>query len=272
MNTQSASKLNNFKRNKSELWTPYKNAITERQRLILQALMYEGTDGLTWKQLGKILNLHHGQISGALNGLHQLELVFMLRTKKDGCHLYVSHLCRNQFADEQVYDAPPPNKGKQRRQLLDELFTECLDIRASGSNDYNTSAISDLLDQIIVHDGNKKPKKTVTKSKPQSKLVVATPMMPVSKKPRGTQASVEKRVQAVYAKIAECQASNYKEVICEHLAIFTGYSMSDVYYALRVLKDSGKIGYQYTDEPKLKGIKIACINKWDETISHFVAK
>ena len=163
MKTPSASKLKQLTPSASESWTPYKGAISERQRLILQALMYEGTNGATWNQLGKNLNLHHGQISGALNGLHQLGLVFMLRTKKNGSHLYVSHLCRDQFTDEQVHDAPPPNRGKQRRQLLDELFAECLSIRASGSNDYRTSAISDLLDQIIVHDGIKEPEETVTK-------------------------------------------------------------------------------------------------------------
>jgi len=273
METQLVNKL---KANESELWTPYKGSISERQRLILQALMYEGTNGATWKELGKHLNLHHGQISGALNGLHQLGFVFMLRTKKDGCHLYVSHLCRDQFTDEQVHDTPPPNKGKQRRQLLDDLFSECLKIRTNGSNDYRTSTISDLLDQIIMHDGITESKNTATEPKPKSKAVVAHPVVPVKRKkfytPRGRHASVVEREQTIMSKIREMQVAKMKDTTAENIAILTGFEISKVRSSLANLRDAGKIAYPWSNEPETQGMKLAYIIKWDENIDHFVAK
>lgn len=276
MKTNSVSQLKNLKPNESELWTPYRGSISERQRLILQALMYEGTDGATWKQLGKNLNLHHGQISGALNGLHQLGLVFMLRAKKDGCHLYVSHLCRDKFTDEQVHDAPPPNKGKQRRQLLDELFAECLSIRENGSNNYRTSTVSDLLDQIIVHDGNKEPDNTVTEPKSQDTVVlepsVATKVRKKYKKRRTE--SVVKRERIVIEAIRQMQGGKQgmTDPTAENIALLTGYELTETYSSLGSLVNQGRIGYQWSEEEETKGMKLAFIIKWDEKFIHFVAK
>lgn len=283
METSSASKLNNLKPTKSELWTPYKNAVSERQRLILQALMYEGANGLTWKQLSKILNLHHGQISGALNGLHQLGLVFMLRTKKDGCYPYVSHLCRNQYTDEQVHDAPPPNKGKQRRQLLDELFAECLSIRASGSNDYRTSAISNLLDQIILHGDNKEPDspKTEPQTKNEPTQESKSYIVPLDtrrfiserkkhkKRHKSRTETVSKRCETILATLRDMQKVGMKELCANEIAVLSGINRSDVYSSLHILRKQGKIGSQHSREI---GRKVWTVLTWSDDINKHLAR
>lgn len=62
---------------------------TRRQKQALQELWQAGERGLTWKELGFILNLHHGQASGVLSVLHKQERIARLEERRNRCAVYV---------------------------------------------------------------------------------------------------------------------------------------------------------------------------------------
>lgn len=223
---------------KSELWTPYKSAIGERQRTVLQALMYEGKNGATYKQLGKNLELHHGQISGLLSDLHKLGLVFIVRKKKDNCYLYVSHLYRDSYDDADVIDTPPQYNVAERRKLLEELFIKCLEIRANN-NDFKTEAISDLLDQIIERssptDQVSAEKVTVKKSRRRGKTKKSHPS-------KGFHSGkVGKRLDLVQTTMSGAWEAGMKEVSASDLSVLSGVKLTDIYSSLDILEREGKV-------------------------------
>jgi predicted transcriptional regulator len=94
---------------------------TERAQRILNQLTDQPA-GMTWKQLSMRLNLHHGQISGALSNLHKSGHVFMLRQQRNKCHPYVHSIYRDQYTPEQRIDQPVKTKSNQRLTDLEELL------------------------------------------------------------------------------------------------------------------------------------------------------
>jgi predicted transcriptional regulator len=94
---------------------------TERAQRILNQLADQPA-GMTWKQLSMRLNLHHGQISGALSNLHKSGHVFMLRQQRAKCHPYVLSIYRDQYKPEQRIDEPVKTKSNQRLTDLEELL------------------------------------------------------------------------------------------------------------------------------------------------------
>ena len=96
-------------------------AATERARLILNVLA-ELPDGATWKQLGSVLMLHHGQVSGALSNLHKSGHVFMLHKQKDRCHLYVHAKFRVNYTTDERIDEPAQTKAGKRKDDLEQLL------------------------------------------------------------------------------------------------------------------------------------------------------
>ena len=97
------------------------NTSTERARLVLSHLAYR-TEGMTWQQLAEAMNLHHGQISGALSNLHKSGHVFMLRQQRNRCHPYVHSIFKDHYTPEQRIDEPVKTKTTQRLQDLEELL------------------------------------------------------------------------------------------------------------------------------------------------------
>lgn len=94
---------------------------SDRARLILQTLEHQ-SNGMTWKQLGAMLNLHHGQVSGALSNLHKAGHVFMLRKQRNRCHPYVHSSFKHFYPSEQRIDQPVKTKSNQRLSDLEELL------------------------------------------------------------------------------------------------------------------------------------------------------
>lgn len=94
---------------------------TERARVILTYLAHS-PEGMTWKQFSMRLNLHHGQISGALSNLHKSGHVFMLRQQRNRCHPYVHSIYKDHYTPEQRIDTPVKTKTTQRLQDLEELL------------------------------------------------------------------------------------------------------------------------------------------------------
>jgi hypothetical protein len=61
-----------------------------RQRVALKRVWDQEFRGLTWKELGEIENIHAGQSSGALSGLHKAGLIVRLKEKRNRCSVYVA--------------------------------------------------------------------------------------------------------------------------------------------------------------------------------------
>jgi hypothetical protein len=62
---------------------------SRRQRAVLRMLATYGSVGVTYSELGLRLNLHHGQASGVLSGLHKVGAIARLADKRHRCHVYV---------------------------------------------------------------------------------------------------------------------------------------------------------------------------------------
>lgn len=96
-------------------------AATERARKILDVLA-DLPHGATWKQLGNVLGLHHGQVSGALSNLHRSGHVFMLHQQRDKCHLYVHAQFRVNYKSDERIDEPAQTKAGKRNQDIQRLL------------------------------------------------------------------------------------------------------------------------------------------------------
>jgi hypothetical protein len=113
---------------------------TARARAVL-AHLEANPDGLTWKQLGTALNLHHGQISGALSNLHKAGAVFMLNKQRDRCHPYCHAKWRINYTAEERIDEPVKTKGSQRQQDLEQLL-ELIAVHVRVGNIKNAAIIN----------------------------------------------------------------------------------------------------------------------------------
>lgn len=94
---------------------------TKRARQILHLLSLN-PEGLTYQQVGDLLNLHHGQSSGALSILHQNGVVFMLRKKINRCHVYVHSNQRYKYQEVERIDEPASTVAGRKRKELQHLL------------------------------------------------------------------------------------------------------------------------------------------------------
>lgn len=120
--------------------------LSKRQHDVLRALTDAGSDGATWRVVGAQLNLHHGQVSGALSNLHKGGGVFMLRRTVNRCHPYVAREFRYLYGRDEVWDSPATTRAGVRHNLLEQLLAEC--IATPGLTD----AIKQLIAKVEQHD------------------------------------------------------------------------------------------------------------------------
>lgn len=72
-----------------------------------------GATGVTWKELAQSLDLHHGQASGALSGLHRRGIIARLTNgRRERCRIYV----HPDFVSGRPVDPERPVR------LVDQLF------------------------------------------------------------------------------------------------------------------------------------------------------
>ncbi len=126
--------------------------LSKRQSDIVEQLDLAGAQGATWKTLGQLLNLHHGQVSGALSNLHKAGEVFMLRAKQQRCHAYVLRRYRWAYTDEQVFDTPATTRAGERTALLNELYATCQSANEVGWSAGMQHAVTTIVDMIAQHD------------------------------------------------------------------------------------------------------------------------
>ena len=126
--------------------------LSARQQALLDALFDAGPTGATWRTLGQLLNLHHGQVSGVLSNLHKAGEVFMLREQQDRCHPYVFRSYRIAYDDGQVFDTPIETRSGQRKALLDDLYATCASAVEVGWSASMQDAVSSCVDRLREHD------------------------------------------------------------------------------------------------------------------------
>jgi hypothetical protein len=90
----------------------------ERDRLTLDELRERGSDGLTWVELARAQNLHHGEASAVLSRLHQVGRISRLTERRDRCQVYVL----NRHVNGRDLSAFRPNVSRSKvLDLLDEI-------------------------------------------------------------------------------------------------------------------------------------------------------
>jgi len=123
-----------------------------RQKMVLSLVEDAGGDGLTWQEVAKELDLHHGQVSGCLSNLHRLGFVFAAVEQRDKCHPYVHFKFRVAYRDEAVYDEPIKTRTTQRIDALDELLAVCVIAAENGFTHTDIIEIKEVLNTIISDD------------------------------------------------------------------------------------------------------------------------
>jgi hypothetical protein len=115
-----------------------KKELSERLAKVMCAIREAGEDGMTWQEVARELELHHGQASAALSNLHSLGHVFTLRRLRNKCHPYVDRAYRHSFFDDEVYDEPARTKASLEKEAVKEL------VEAVEACLYMASAFTDL--------------------------------------------------------------------------------------------------------------------------------
>ena len=94
----------------------------KRQLAILDALEHAPARGHTWTELGDELNLHHGQVSGALSVLHNAGRVFALRRERNNSQIYYHCKYRDLFHESERLDYPVKTANAKALEALDALL------------------------------------------------------------------------------------------------------------------------------------------------------
>ena len=99
-----------------------RDRLTPNLETVHDAVVQKVLMGATWKEVATMLNLHHGQASGALSNLHRLGRVFVFSgERRDGCQVYVADVWRNAFQDDECLDSPAITKSGRRNIAVVDL-------------------------------------------------------------------------------------------------------------------------------------------------------
>jgi hypothetical protein len=92
---------------------------SQRREIARVYLWRAGSDGLTWRELGEKMGLHHGQVSGLLSSMHGAGDVFALRTTRNRCHPYVLQAFREQYEASERVDEPATTAARRNREIAE---------------------------------------------------------------------------------------------------------------------------------------------------------
>jgi hypothetical protein len=115
--------------------------LSDQAKKVLDMLNYAGRDGMTWRELGDALDLHHGQISGLLSNMHQKAMIFSLAQIRDRCHPYIHKDYRSYYKDKEVYDQPARTSKVTNRETITDLMQA---IKRCQEDNYNLHAVEAL--------------------------------------------------------------------------------------------------------------------------------
>lgn len=117
-----------------------------RQRQALRALTVARRQGLTWRELGEYLRLHHGQASGVLSGLHKVGLIVRLTERRNRCLVYVMP----EYVDDRKvspYGRHTPVSA-QEQEIIDDLRTVVGQQEGWWIGDDDAEVLLTLLDRL----------------------------------------------------------------------------------------------------------------------------
>lgn len=90
-----------------------------RQEAALRYLAHMKEHGATYKELGDVLGLHHGQISSVLTNLHKAGLVARLKERRKRCEIYT--------LPEHAHGETVAYKPNSDRQITPKQFNQIID-------------------------------------------------------------------------------------------------------------------------------------------------
>jgi len=96
--------------------------VTGKRQIAILDVLDTAEFGKTWAELGNELNLHHGQISGALSVLHNAGRVFALRRERNRSQIYYHCKYRTSFGDYERLDFPVKTAHAQATDALEALL------------------------------------------------------------------------------------------------------------------------------------------------------
>ena len=96
--------------------------VTGKRQIAILEVLETAEFGKTWAELGNDLNLHHGQISGALSVLHNAGRVFALRRERNNSQIYYHCKYRTSFGDYERLDFPVKTAHAQASDALEALL------------------------------------------------------------------------------------------------------------------------------------------------------
>ncbi len=117
-----------------------------RHKKVLKHLEWHGPAGATWRELGQELQLHHGQISGALSNMHKHGEVFTLVEQRDRCHPYVHAMFRDRYKPEERFDEPAKTASAQKTEML-SLVKDMLTIAVATEDWSLVFAATQIIDK-----------------------------------------------------------------------------------------------------------------------------
>lgn len=89
----------------------------KRRDVVAHIVNATGEIGMTWRELGKTLGLHHGQISAVLSKLHDDGILVALAKIRDGSHPYISAAYAYLFDESELVRRPAITKARRYRDL-----------------------------------------------------------------------------------------------------------------------------------------------------------
>ncbi len=111
-------------------------------------------DGLTWGEVADRLNLHHGQVSGALSNLHKTRRVFMLREKRGKSHPYCHETFRVRYPEAARYDDPAQTRSGRLREIERQIIAAMITNYNYGSLKGTDPYVAGLVRQYLEHKEN----------------------------------------------------------------------------------------------------------------------
>lgn len=93
---------------------------SERQQRVLE-MLDKSPSGLTWSEAGRLLGLHHGQISGTLSVLHRAGKIVQLKKKRGNSAPYLAMRFLELYHPAEVRFLTASTSAGDRRRALEKV-------------------------------------------------------------------------------------------------------------------------------------------------------
>ena len=129
---------------------------TQRRREILKHVADAGSMGVIWGDISLTTGLHHGQVTGTLNALHELGLIAQLTEIRNRCHPYIDAQYIDLYETHEIQLEPRKSARSEYVQALEELADAAYDVAYRQSNGAAYDRLRKAIDVVRRHQGLKK--------------------------------------------------------------------------------------------------------------------